>query len=159
MTSPVKQGTSPVKHKSAGFTLIELLIVITIMGLALALIAGHGKMRSAGLEENGVASDLAGGLRAARAQAIVQNKPVALTLDITGHRWQVDGQPMRSMPPQFVLAVTTVKGETSRGGSRARIVFEPDGSSTGGRIAFDDGLRKFAVDIDWLTGNVRVTKG
>jgi general secretion pathway protein H len=152
MTSPAKQ------ERTAGFTLIELLIVITIMGLALALVAGHGKMRSAGLEENGVASDLAGGLRAARAQAIVQNKPVALTLDITGHRWQVDGQPMRSMPPQFVLSVTTVKGET-RGGSRAHIVFEPDGSSTGGQIAFDDGLRKFAVNIDWLTGNVRVTKG
>lgn len=146
------------KKRSAGFTLIELLIVITIMGLALALVAGHGKMRSAGLEENGAASDLAGGLREARAQAIVQNRPVALTLDIAAHRWQIDGRPARTVPPQFSLAVVTVKGAT-RGGKVASIVFEPDGSSTGGRIDFNDGLRKFAVNIDWLTGNVRVTQG
>src|SRR5580693_5487924 len=118
MTSPAKQ------ERTAGFTLIELLIVITIMGLALALIAGHGKMRSAGLEENGVASDLAGGLREARAQAIVQNRPVALTLDIAAHRWHIDRGPVRTMPAQFALSVTTVKGET-RGDRLAAIVFEP----------------------------------
>ena len=151
--------TSPAKRKrSAGFTLIELLIVITIMGLALALIAGHGPMRSAGLEENGTASDLAGGLREARALAIVQNRQVVLTVDLSAHRWRIDKGAERTIPPQFALSALTVKGET-RNGKLAGIVFEPDGSSTGGQINFDDGMRKFAVNVDWLTGNVRVTKG
>ena len=145
-------------RREAGFTLIELLIVITIMGLALALIAGHGKMRSAGLEENGTASDLAGGLREARALAIAQNRQVVLTVDIAAHRWRIDKGADRTIPAQFAISVQTVKGET-RGGKLAGIVFEPDGSSTGGQIDFDDGSRKFAVNIDWLTGNVRVTKG
>jgi general secretion pathway protein H len=152
MTSPAKQ------RRPAGFTLIELLVVITIMGLALALIAGHGPMRSAGLEENGTAADLAGGLREARADAIAQNKQVVLTVDIATHRWRIDKGAERTIPAQFALSVLTVKGET-RGGKLAGIVFEPDGSSTGGQINFDDGMRKFAVNIDWLTGNVRVTKG
>jgi hypothetical protein len=50
-----------------------------------------------------------------------------------------------------------VKGETL-GSNIAAILFEPDGSSTGGQIDFSDGLRKFSVATDWLTGNVRIIK-
>src|SRR5277367_3499203 len=136
MISPAKQ------RREAGFTLIELLIVITIMGLALALLAGHGPLRSAGLEENGTASELAGGLREARAQAIVQNRQVVLTVDLAAHRWRIDKGAERTIPAQFALSVLTVKGET-RSGKLAGIVFEPDGSSTGGEVDFNDGMRKF----------------
>jgi general secretion pathway protein H len=157
MTSQAKRGTAPAGTRHpVGFTLIELLIVISIAGLYIWVILAHGPPRSAGLEENGTASELAGGLREARAQAITENRPVSLTLDVANHQWKVDGQPAHKMPPQFRLSVLTVKGETR--GDRAAIVFEPDGSSTGGQVAFNDGLRKFAVNIDWLTGNVRVTK-
>jgi general secretion pathway protein H len=150
MTSQAETG------RSAGFTLLELLVVITILGLALALISGHGPLRSAGLEGKGAAADLAGGLREARARAIAQNRPVDLALDVGAHRWRIDGQPMRAVPPAFAITVLTVKGEV-RNDSVAAIRFEPDGSSTGGRIGLADGRRKFAIDIDWLTGNVRVT--
>jgi general secretion pathway protein H len=148
---------SPAKRKrEAGFTLIELLIAISIAGLYIWFVLAHGRPRSAGLDENAVSSELAGALREARAQAIVENRPVALTLDIVNHRWKIDGQPAHVVPQQFHLAVLTVQGETR--GDRAAILFEPDGSSTGGQVEFDDGIRKFKVDIDWLTGNVRVTK-
>ena len=154
MISPAEIG--PARRREAGFTLIELVVAISIAGLMMALIVMQGRPRSAGLEENGTASELAGGLREARAQAIVLNKPVALTLDVVGRQWKIDGQPAHGVPKQFRLSVLTVKGETR--GDRAAIVFEPDGSSTGGKVEFNDGLRKFAVDVDWLTGNVRVTK-
>jgi general secretion pathway protein H len=148
---------SPAKTRHpAGFTLIELMIAISIAGLFIALVAMHGRPRSAGLEENGTAAELAGGLREARARAIVQNRPVSLTLDIANHQWKIDGQPFHKVPPQFHLSVLTVEGEAR--GNVAAIAFEPDGSSTGGQVAFDDGSRKFAVNVDWLTGMVRVTK-
>jgi general secretion pathway protein H len=156
MTSPAKICGLGGRHP-AGFTLIELLIAISIAGLFIAVVALHGRPRSAGLEENGTASELAGGLREARAQAIVENRPVALTLDIVKHQWKIDNRPLHKVPPQFRLEVLTVQGEAR--GNLAAIVFEPDGSSTGGQVAFDDGLRKFSVDIDWLTGMVRVNKG
>ena len=150
MISPGK-----IRHP-AGFTLIELVVAITIAGLFITLIAIHGRPRSAGLEENGTASELASGLREARAQAIVQNRPVSLMLDIVNHQWKIDNQPFHKVPPQFHMAVLTVQGEAR--GNLAAIVFEPDGSSTGGQVAFDDGLRKFSVNVDWLTGMTRVTK-
>lgn len=148
--------TSRAKGHQAGFTLIELLIAISIAGLMVALIALHGRPRSAGLEENGTASELAGGLREARARAIVQNRPVSLMLDIANRQWKIDNQPPHKVPPQFRMAVLTVQGEAR--GNLAAIVFEPDGSSTGGQVGFDDGIRKFSVNVDWLTGMVRVTK-
>ena len=36
------------------------------------------------------------------------------------------------------------------------IRFQPDGSSTGGRITLADGRRRMAVGVDWLTGRVSV---
>ena len=36
------------------------------------------------------------------------------------------------------------------------IRFFPDGSSTGGRVTLMVGERSYAVDVDWLTGRVRV---
>src|ERR1700761_8058912 len=152
MTSPAENA----RRGEAGFTLIELIIAISIAGLLMALIVMRGPPRSAGLEANGTASELAGALRAARGEAIARNNPVALPVDVSSRQWKIDGQPTHSLPKQFRLSVLTVQGATR--GDHAAIVFEPDGSSTGGQVEFNDGLRKFAVNVDWLTGNVRVTK-
>ena len=58
-------------------------------------------------------------------------------------RLQADGASVlaadRTIPAQFALSVLTVKGET-RNSKLAGIVFEPDGSSTGGQINFDGNL-------------------
>ena len=131
-------------------------MVIAVLGLALALIAEHGPLRSAALAGKGAAADLAGGLREARARAIAQNRPVDLAVDTETHRWRVDGQAAKPLPPDFAITVLTVKGE-ARSDTVAGIRFEPDGSSTGGRIGLSDGRRTYDIDVDWLTGNVRVT--
>src|SRR5258707_901013 len=103
--------TSPAKGREAGFTLIELLIAISIAGLFIAVVALHGPPRTAGLEENGTASEVAGGLREGRAEAIVQNRPVALTLDVANRQWKIDNRPLHKVPSQFRMAVLTVQGE------------------------------------------------
>ena len=63
---------------------------------------------------------------------------------------------VHTMPQQFRLSVLTVQGATR--GDHAAILFEPDGSSTGGEVEINDGLRKVSVTIDWLTGMVRVSE-
>ncbi len=144
--------TLPAKH-STGFTLIELVVVVTILGLAMALIAEHGPMRSATLDRAALVSDVTGGLREARAQAIAGNRPVRVEFDVERHTWRVGDRPLKRLPANLKITVLTTIGEM-QGEQVAGIRFEPDGSSTGGEIGFDDGRRKIAVTVDWLTGNV-----
>jgi general secretion pathway protein H len=37
------------------------------------------------------------------------------------------------------------------------LVFEPDGSATGGTVALVSGGRRFTVQADWLTGRIQVS--
>ena len=55
----------------------------------------------------------------------------------------------------LLIELLTIAGEARKPGE-GDIRFNPDGSSTGGRISLIDGQRKVAVGVDWLTGRVSV---
>jgi len=139
----------------AGFTLIEVIVALAIVGLALLLIVGYKPPWSSGLGLRGTASELAAGLRLARAEAILRNRPVALELDVAGHRYRVGAGTVRALPPQITIALLTITGER-QGATAGNIRFNPDGSSTGGRISIVDGTRSIAVGVDWLSGRVSI---
>jgi general secretion pathway protein H len=138
-----------------GFSLIELLVVLAVLGFALVLIVGYKAPWSHGLNLRATAAELAAGLRLARSQAIAQNHPVTLSLDLAAHRYRVGDEPPRQLPPLLSIALLTVNGER-RGAIVGDIRFNPDGSSTGGRILLADGSRRIAVGADWLTGRVAI---
>ena len=138
-----------------GFTLIELLVVLVIMGLMLSLIVTRGPWRSRTLEAKGAAGELAAALREARSQAIGSNHPVSLTLDLKHGTYQVGSHAARHLPNGLAISLLTTTGEV-RTGKDPGIRFDPDGSSTGGRITLADGSHKLQVGVDWLTGRVRV---
>jgi general secretion pathway protein H len=141
--------------KRSGFSLIELLVVLAVIGLVLVLLVGYRVPWSARLSLDGTAAELAAQLRLARAQAIAENRPVALALDLAAHRYRVDGEPSHGLPPKLLVGLLAVNGETRRA-TAGDIRFNPDGSSTGGRITLTDGARRVAVGVDWLTGRVTV---
>jgi general secretion pathway protein H len=138
-----------------GFTLIELLVVLAVMGFALALIVGYKMPWSSALSLKATAAEIAAGLRLARSEAIADNRPVAFALDLAGHRYRVDGEPPRGLPLKLSIGLLTVNGE-KRSATAGDIRFNPDGSSTGGRIILADRNRRVAVGVDWLTGRVTV---
>jgi general secretion pathway protein H len=125
------------------------------MGLVLALVVGYRAPWSSGLSIEGTAAELASGLRLARSQAIADNRPVAFALDLAGHRYRVGGDLPRSLPTKLALGLLTVNGER-RSAAIGDIRFNPDGSSSGGRIVLANGSRRVAVGVDWLTGRVTV---
>jgi general secretion pathway protein H len=51
------------------------------------------------------------------------------------------------------IGLLTVNGERDSA-ILGNIRFNPDGSSSGGRIVLADGTRRIAVGVDWLTGRV-----
>ena len=162
MISPCKPAlqpqpcrTKPSVDRGGGFTLIELLVTLAVLGLALVLIAGYKPPWSRGLGLRATAAELAAGLRLARSEAIVNNRPVAFDLDLVGHRYRVGTRTPRHLPADLSLELLTISGEALNG-REGDIRFNPDGSSTGGRISLADGRRRIGVGVDWLTGRVSI---
>ena len=145
--------TSP-NRRDAGFTLIEVLVVLVILGLAIGLVAARGPARSPGLDARAAAEQIARALRLARSQAIATNAPTAFTLDTAGRIFQVGGAPPQALAPTVALGMTAMAEPTVAG--QARIVFAPDGGSTGGTIRVGTGGRTLTVAADWLSGRVTV---
>ena len=145
----------PSVDRGSGFTLIELLVALAVLGLALVLIAGYKPPWSRGLGLRATAAELAAGLRLARSEAIVNNRPVAFDLDLVGHRYRVGTGTPRHLPADLSFELLTISGEALNG-REGDIRFNPDGSSTGGRISLADGRRRIGVGVDWLTGRVSV---
>ena len=145
----------PDLERCAGFTLIEVIVTLAILGLALIIVAGYKPPWSSGLGLKGTASELASGLRLARSEAIASNRPVVFDLDVTGHLYRVGAGAKRRLPDNLSIELLTIIGE-NRGARAGDIRFNPDGSSTGGRISLADGKQHMAVGVDWLTGRVSV---
>lgn len=138
-----------------GFTLIEVIVTLAILGAALALVTGYKPPWSSGLGLKGTAAELASGLRLARSEAIARNRPVAFDLDVIGRRYRVGAGRERRLPADLSVELLTIAGE-QRGVGAGDIRFNPDGSSTGGRILLAFGQRRVAVGVDWLTGRVSI---
>ena len=140
----------------AGFTLIELLVVTVIMVMAYSL---AGPLVSSGVsstELKASARQLAAGLRKARSDAVSQRRETVLTLDVQNRRFQLSGDSrIYRLPKEVEVKLFTAQSELvdSNAGS---IRFFPDGGSTGGRITVATKQRQYAVDVNWLTGQVAI---
>lgn len=138
-----------------GFTLIEMIVVVAIMGMVLAMVAARGPLGFHTLNARAAANELASGFRQARARAVADNRPVAVSIDLVGHRWRIGADKPTELPRDLEIAVLTVAGQ-SVGDTAAAIRFLPDGSSTGGRVELKDGRRPMRIGVDWLNGRVSV---
>jgi general secretion pathway protein H len=136
-----------------GFTLIEMLVVVALMGVAMAVVAGAMGMGLAGQQIRGASRDLVAALRYTRGQAIVKREEQVLLLNVDDKSYRAAGRPTQTLPEQLNLAIETARQEQiSRG--EAGIRFFPDGSSTGGNIELARGDTVWRIDINWLTGEV-----
>ena len=129
--------------------------MLVILGLMVALVARYQPHWGKTLGLRGAAAELAATLRLARSQAIAENRGVAVVFDVAGHRYRIDEGAPRPLPADLAIELLTIAGERQSGLAGA-IRFNPDGSSTGGRISLGDGQRRLAVGVDWLTGRVGV---
>ena len=103
--------------------------------------------------------DVASALRHARGEAMIRGKDAEFELDVAQRRYRVSGRSKPySLPASVEPSLYTTLQETVDEGV-GRIRFFPDGSSTGGRVTLASGGQKRVVDVNWLTGAVRVREG
>lgn len=150
-------GNKPDQDAARGFTLIEMLAVIVLIAIAVTLTAVslHGRRRGDLLA---AAQRVAAGLRDTRTRAMATGKPQWFSVDLRTHAYTVPGRDPRGFPAGAVVHVeSAAEAGTQRG--VARIVYFPDGSSSGGNIILSEARRSSHVDVDWLTGAVTVSGG
>ena len=140
-----------------GFTLLETLITLVLIAVLLA-VAVPSLIPSPGVELRAAARIVATALRQARLEAQQKHTPVALQVDVEARTLRLEGKSKtRQLPETIALEITAAEQEMETddiGGIR----FFPDGSSTGGRVTLGlEGLST-RVDVEWLTGRVRVTE-
>ena len=140
-----------------GFTLLEMLVVLAILGLVAASIVNRGPPAQGGANARAGAGALAATLREGRSRAIVENRAVGVSIDVVNRRFGLDTTLDRVLPASVRLTVITGRGDVLPRGI-GRIVFNPDGSSNGGRVDLDAASRRLSVGVDWLSGQVSIAE-
>jgi general secretion pathway protein H len=168
-------------RRSRGFTLIEVLVVLALMATAFALVAGAVTSALPGQQLRDATNRLAAEMRATRARAVATGVDQSFVIDTQARTWRSGasdalGEPagaVRGTKPgasadgvrrqgelDDALALgATVAREEQPGPGLAAIRFFADGSSTGGRVVVRRGDAAWRVDVNWLTGAVRVERG
>ena len=142
---------------AAAFTLLETLVALALIAVLLA-VAVPALITPSGVELRSAAHTVASGLRQARLEAMRQQRPIALQVDVETRTLRLEGREQtRELPRELTVELFTARREMldeRRGGIR----FYPDGSSTGGEVTLTlDGLATRVV-VEWLTGRVRIAE-
>lgn len=134
---------------SRGFTLMEMLVVIVLMSIAVGLL-GFGLQRGLrAADERQAVGQMVDALRATRVNAIITGQPSTTVFDLRRRLFQAPGQPLRHWPADLQVRLQTAAGVGSA------VEFYPDGGSTGGNLLLSNAHRRWRIDINWLTGDVR----
>jgi len=135
---------------------MELLVVLAIMTFIIAVIPPLFTNVIAGANVKSAARELAAGLKYARSLAIERQEETVLTLNVDQKFFLInEKQKPLHVPDDTTIALITAGSEliSSRAG---HIRFFPDGSSTGGQIKLSRAASEFLIDVNWLTGKVRI---
>ena len=134
-----------------GFTLLELLVVVTILALASTLVGVNFGGDRASLDS--VVRTLVTDLRYVRSRAMVGNADTALVIDLDrGAYYSRAANIERELPQSVALELTVDRRDTDD--QHGRIVFYPDGSSSGGKLRLTRHGRSFEITTAWLNGHV-----
>jgi len=143
--------------RRAGFSMLEMMLVLVVLAIAYG-IASPLVANLNGGDLKGSARTIASALKRARNDAIAGRKETPLTFDLEARTLTLasEGKPLQ-LPAKLDLQLYTVQQEQTSE-KVAAIRFYPDGSSTGGRVTVGKDDRKFEIDVDWLTGRVRINQ-
>ena len=148
----------PLRHngrEARGFTLIELLVVL-LLAVSIVSIAVPQFSRSvATVRLHQAARESAALLRLSRNSAIAHAIPVTVEIDPqVGSMRGADADRPYVLPGQVGVSFPTRQYQGQD--EPYAIVFNADGTSSGGLLQLSTDNRSQQISVDWLTGRVRI---
>jgi general secretion pathway protein H len=134
-----------------------MVVVLMLIAAIVALGASVMMRRLPGQQLQSAAKELAAQLRYTRAQAIAKGEAQVFTLDPKTREWQAGDKRKGELPRSVEIVATGARNEQSREGVAA-VRFFPEGAATGGRFLLKHGNAAWQVDVEWLTGEVRLSR-
>jgi len=135
-----------------GYTLLELLVVLAVAGFIMASVASYSTQSMPGTKLKGAAQQLEDGLRRAQARSIADGIPVTVTFVQNANAYVVEpGGDTTTLPPGTSISFTPFSFLPN---PLPGVRFYPDGSASGGDIAFVAPGRSYHLVVDWLTSRV-----
>ncbi|RIZ65332.1 MAG: type II secretion system protein GspH [Methylococcales bacterium] len=139
-----------------GFTLLELLVVLFIMILGFSVVGINLSSGNSTTAIRVASRDMVSALRYTRGQALILHQETTMTIDLAENTYTVSDRPKSYVIPKNIsLTVVTAQSELS-GNGIGNIRFFPDGSSTGGRITLEQDKLAAEININWLTGQIKL---
>ena len=153
-----RRARATTARAARGVSLIEMIIVVVLIAAitALAASAMGGGLKGSQLRTN--AKDIASQLRYTRTRAIASGQTQKFVVDPARHVWTGAGTRHGSFPDELRVTFTGAREVQPRQGEGA-ILFFADGASTGGRVQLARDTAAWDVDVAWLTGEVRLSRG
>lgn len=145
----------PSRAGEAGFTLVELLVVLAVAGLLLLAAPALIEAARPNAQARVTALELAARLRSVRAEAIRIGRPVILVFDETQRRYMAASDGFSGRFPEGV-SVRLVGLAPHLSSSVGKMVFYPDGSSSGGRIEVRSAHQHHHLVVHGLTGRIAI---
>jgi len=140
----------------AGFTLVELLAVLAILAVAAAMFSFRSQAGFGTAKFRALMTGTASALRETRSRAITTASDQLFVIDAEGRTLTDKASGLQiDLPRDVTLSADVAESETD-GKGRAGIRFYKDGSSTGGTLRFIWNSQTYAIDVNWLTGNVAI---
>lgn len=137
-------------QRTHGFTLLELLVVMAIAALIVGLVPPAITRVMPGLHLKAASQDLAKSLWQARNLAVARGRTTDVLLRKEPPSYRIGEERFASLPEHVELS-----GEPA-GADEYRLRFYADGSSSGGKIVLKGPNGRYALDVDWLTGRVKI---
>jgi len=136
----------------AGFTVLEVLVVITIVGMLLAVSVPASSRFYESMQYRQAIQDVVSLLATARHRAINTGKAQDVTFD-TEHKRITLNSDTRQLPESFTMLVSAAAELGDRG--QGVIRFYPEGGASGGDVELarpdNSGVK---ITVDWLVGRV-----
>lgn len=151
-------GTRPCAQ--SGITLLEMLVVITILGMVTAALPLRNFTALNTVELRTTARAIAADLRAAQQAARASNTSVWVAFDVKARRLGTDIRLDDDIAISFETSLEEMSTgqDVNMGQQVGRVMFWPDGSSNGGRIALSRAGTTMTITTHWLTGLVEVRR-
>ena len=155
----------------AGFTLLELLVVLVLATLMLSLVVPRFAAVVPGVELKSTTQKTASLLRYARSRAMAESRLIAVELDADAHALRMSHRDEPIALPESIELTLSDTGSLALGheiqlpptldasAPGPSIRFYPDGSSSGARLQLSGASGRFVIEVDWLTGRVRIDAG